>query len=162
MLGEKINMEDQLKVLNYCSWFTFTQFLLNLRTFVVKSALSRLRALGGTFQPKFGGRRHQNILQDRDPDNPDNPENPDNNSNVLHCFSLYFIGTHWHSLVWCYTFFIGFHWDSLVFSGISWFSLVFDSFCQFCWFLLVLLVFVGFNSFLLIFIGFVFVFIGFH
>ena len=23
MLGEKINMEDQLKVQNYCSWFTF-------------------------------------------------------------------------------------------------------------------------------------------
>ena len=65
MLGEKINMEDQLKVLNYCSWFTFTQFLLNLRTFVAKSALSRLRALGGTFWPKFGGRRHQNILLDR-------------------------------------------------------------------------------------------------
>ena len=65
MLGEKINMEDQLKVLNYCLWFTFTQFLLNLRTFVAKSALSRLRALGGTFWPKFGGGRHQNILMER-------------------------------------------------------------------------------------------------
>ena len=42
--------------------FMFTRFLLNLRTFVAKSALSRLRALGGTFWPKFGGRRHQNIL----------------------------------------------------------------------------------------------------
>ena len=55
MLGEKINMEDQLKVLNYCSWFTFTPFLLNLRTFVAKSALSHLRALGGTFWPKLVG-----------------------------------------------------------------------------------------------------------
>ena len=62
MLGEEINMEDQLKVLNYCSWFTFTQFILNLGTFVAKSPFSRLRALGGIFWPKFGGRRHQIIL----------------------------------------------------------------------------------------------------
>ena len=55
MLGEKINMEDQLKVLNYFSWFTFTRFLLNLRTFVAKSALSRLRTLGGTFWQNLVG-----------------------------------------------------------------------------------------------------------
>ena len=32
-------------MLYYCSMLTFAQFIRNLRTFVVKSALSRLRAL---------------------------------------------------------------------------------------------------------------------
>ena len=41
--------------IHYCSWFTFTWFILDLRTFVAKSALSRLRALGGTFWPKLVG-----------------------------------------------------------------------------------------------------------
>ena len=41
--------------IHYCSWFTFTWFILDLRTFVAKSAFSRLRALGGTFWPKLVG-----------------------------------------------------------------------------------------------------------
>ena len=55
-----------MQVLYNCSLFKFTQFILDLRTFVAKSALPRLRALEGSFGPKFGGRRHQNILLDWD------------------------------------------------------------------------------------------------
>ena len=46
---------SSMQVLYNCSWFKFTQFVLDLRTFVAKSALSRLRALGGTFRPKLVG-----------------------------------------------------------------------------------------------------------
>ena len=45
-----------MQVLYNCSWFTIWRFILDLRTFVAKSALSRLRALGGSFWPKhFNG-----------------------------------------------------------------------------------------------------------
>ena len=43
MWKEEINKEGKVWVLYYCSMLTFAQFIRNLRTFVVKSALSRLR-----------------------------------------------------------------------------------------------------------------------
>ena len=54
-----------MQVLYNCSWFTLTWFILDLHTFVAKSALSRLHALRGTLWPKFGGRRHKKKLMDR-------------------------------------------------------------------------------------------------
>ena len=51
-----------MQVLYNCSWFTIWRFILDLRTFVAKSALSRLRALGGSFWPKFGRGRHQTSI----------------------------------------------------------------------------------------------------
>ena len=48
-----------MQVLYNCSWFTnwitIWRFILDLRTFVVKSALSRLRALGGSFWQNLVG-----------------------------------------------------------------------------------------------------------
>ena len=41
------------------------QLIFDLRTFVANSTLSRLRAFGGHFWPKSGGRGHANILYDR-------------------------------------------------------------------------------------------------
>ena len=40
-------------------------FILDSRTFVAKSALSRFALFGGHFWPKYGGRGHRNILKDR-------------------------------------------------------------------------------------------------
>ena len=41
------------------------QLIFDLRTFVANSTLSRLRAFGGHFWPKSGGRGHANILYDQ-------------------------------------------------------------------------------------------------
>ena len=54
-------------MLYYSSLLTLTQVLLNLHNFVANLALSRLRAFGGHFWPKFGGGGHKNILVDRGP-----------------------------------------------------------------------------------------------
>ena len=54
-----LNMPPQcassMQVLYNCSWLTFWRFILDLRTFVAKSALSRLRTLGGTFWQNLVG-----------------------------------------------------------------------------------------------------------
>ena len=41
------------------------QLIFDLRTFVANSTLSRLRAFGGHFWPKSGGRGHANTLYDQ-------------------------------------------------------------------------------------------------
>ena len=46
---------SSMQVLYNCSWFTIWRFILDLRTFVAKSALSRLRALGGSFWQNLVG-----------------------------------------------------------------------------------------------------------
>ena len=48
-------------VLYYCSWFTLTKSILDLRTFVANSALSRLRAFWGALLAKIwweGAQKH--------------------------------------------------------------------------------------------------------
>ena len=61
----KINMEDQVYNLSIyallCSRFTFTQFILDLCTFIANSALSRLRAFWGALLAKIwweGAQKH--------------------------------------------------------------------------------------------------------